>query len=153
MRPDVLILDEPTAGLDPQTRANMWDYVARLQQQNGITIFLTTHNMEEAEIAQQVAVIDHGKLVAFDTPSKLKTMYTSTAVRLTTTQPVALADYLQRRSLPYTTENDCFTIYPEQLSGTLELVCAFRDSITDLEISKGSLNDVFLAITGREVRN
>jgi ABC-2 type transport system ATP-binding protein len=70
--PKVLFLDEPTTGLDPQTRANVWDYIARLQKQKNITIFLTTHYMDEAEICHKVAIIDHGKIVAHDTPYNLK---------------------------------------------------------------------------------
>ncbi len=150
--PRVLFLDEPTAGLDPQTRANMWDYVRKLQQQQNITIFLTTHNMEEAEICHKIAVIDHGGLVALDTVHNLKTRYTSTTMRLRTTREEALAGYLRERSLSYEIDDGMFTVNSAQLGTTLEIVSAFHDHITDLEITKGTLNDVFLAITGREVR-
>ena len=75
--PKVLFLDEPTTGLDPQTRANIWDYIYKLQKQKNITIFLTTHYMDEAEAADKVAIMDHGKIVAFDTPYNLKKQYTS----------------------------------------------------------------------------
>ena len=70
--PKVLFLDEPTEGLDPHTRASVWDYVQKLQKQKNITIFLTTHYMDEAEISDSVAIIDRGKIVAFDTPDNLK---------------------------------------------------------------------------------
>jgi len=150
--PRVLFLDEPTAGLDPQTRANMWDYVRKLQQQQNITIFLTTHNMEEAEICHKIAVIDHGRLVAMDTLDNLKTQYTSTTIRLRTTREEALAEYLRERSLRYEIDDGLFTVDSAQLNTTLEIVSAFHEYITDLEITKGTLNDVFLAITGREVR-
>jgi ABC-2 type transport system ATP-binding protein len=150
--PMVLFLDEPTAGLDPQTRANMWDYVRKLQQQQNITIFLTTHNMEEAEICHKIAVIDHGGLVALDTLDNLKTQYTSTTMHLRTTQDDTLAGYLRDHSLRYKIDDGLFTVESNSLATTLEIVSVFHDHITDLEISKGTLNDVFLAITGREVR-
>jgi ABC-2 type transport system ATP-binding protein len=150
--PRVLFLDEPTAGLDPQTRANMWDYVRKLQQQQNITIFLTTHNMEEAEICHKIAIIDHGGLVALDTLDNLKTQYTSTTMRLRATQDDLLAGYLGEHSLRYKIDDGLFTVESDSLATTLEIVSAFHDQITDLEIAKGTLNDVFLAITGREVR-
>src|SRR5699024_3268310 len=74
--PKVLFLDEPTTGLDPQTRSNIWEYIIKLQKEKGMTIFLTTHYMDEAEISDKVAVIDYGKIVAFDTPYTLKKQYT-----------------------------------------------------------------------------
>ncbi len=150
--PRVLFLDEPTAGLDPQTRANIWDYVRKLQQQQNITIFLTTHNMEEAEICQQIAVIDHGRLVALDTLHNLKAQYTSTTMRIRTKQEDLLSGYLRERSLRYEINDGMFTVSSAQLATILEVVSTFHNCITDLEISKGTLNDVFLAITGREVR-
>jgi ABC-2 type transport system ATP-binding protein len=150
--PRVLFLDEPTAGLDPQTRANMWDYVRKLQQQQNITIFLTTHNMEEAEICHKIAVIDHGGLVALDTLDNLKTQYTSTTMHLRTTQDDTLAGYLRDHSLRYKIDDGLFTVESDSLATTLKIVSVFHDHITDLEITKGTLNDVFLAITGKEVR-
>src|ERR1700690_176196 len=84
--PKVLFLDEPTTGLDPQTRANVWDYIGKLQKQKNITIFLTTHYLEEAEICDQVAIIDHGKIVAHDTPYNLKKQYTRTTTRIKTSK-------------------------------------------------------------------
>jgi ABC-2 type transport system ATP-binding protein len=75
-RPQILFLDEPTIGLDPQTRKYIWDYILNLSQREKITIFLTTHYMDEAEICQRVGIIDHGKIVALDTPSVLKNKYT-----------------------------------------------------------------------------
>jgi ABC-2 type transport system ATP-binding protein len=150
--PRVLFLDEPTAGLDPQTRANMWDYVRKLQQQQNITIFLTTHNMEEAEICHKIAVIDHGRLVALDTLDNLKTQYTSITMRLRTTQDDTLAGYLREHSLRYEIDDGLFIVESDSLATTLETVSAFHEYITDLEITKGTLNDVFLAITGREIR-
>ena len=71
-RPRVILLDEPTVGLDPQTRAHIWDYIEQLKEREAVTIFLTTHYMDEAEHCDRIAIIDHGKLLALDTPSRLK---------------------------------------------------------------------------------
>ena len=71
-RPKILFLDEPTIGLDPQTRAHIWDYILRMRKETGLTIFMTTHYMQEAEVCDRIAIIDHGKIVALDTPAKLK---------------------------------------------------------------------------------
>lgn len=151
--PKVLFLDEPTAGLDPQTRANIWDYIYKLQKQKNITIFLTTHYMDEAEICDKVAIIDHGRIVAFDTPSALKSQYTSEVMKIMTQEAVTLEQYLSRHSIRYKLEDGLFTIYPAELGQALEIVSVFRASIYGCEISKGTLNDVFLSITGKEIRN
>ncbi len=150
--PRVLFLDEPTTGLDPQTRANIWDYITVLQKQKNITIFLTTHYMDEAEICSKVAIIDHGKIVAYDTPYNLKKQYTSDAVRLKTTREDALAKYLTEHSIKYKLEDGMFRIFARELAEILELSALFKDSITDLEVKKGTLNEVFIAITGKEIR-
>lgn len=80
--PKVLFLDEPTTGLDPQTRANVWEYIQKLQKQKNITIFLTTHYMDEAEVCSKVVIMDHGKIIAHDTPENLKRKYTSTEIEV-----------------------------------------------------------------------
>ena len=150
--PKVLFLDEPTTGLDPQTRANVWDYIHKLQKQKNITIFLTTHYMDEAEICQQVAIIDGGKIVAHDTPANLKKKYTSTTMKIKTSDADHLKNYLKERSIKHNGENDLVTIYATSTADVLEITNTFRESIEDIEINKGTLNDVFIAITGKEIR-
>lgn len=150
--PKVLFLDEPTAGLDPQTRANIWDYIYKLQKQKNITIFLTTHYMDEAEICSKVAVMDHGKIVAFDTPYNLKKKYTSSKMRIKTTEKDALVNYLKEHSLRYELEEELITVYSSNVEDAFEIISLFRNSISDFEVNKGTLNDVFLAITGKEIR-
>jgi len=151
--PRVLFLDEPTAGLDPQTRAIIWNYIKKLQEQSGLTVFLTTHNMEEAEICQKVAIIDQGRLAAFDTPYNLKQEYTFSAMRVRTTRPAALKDYLERHNISSHSDDGMFILDSIPLEAMLQIIALFRDAITDLEINKGTLNEVFLAITGRKVRD
>jgi len=150
--PKVLFLDEPTTGLDPQTRANVWDYIHKLQKQKNITIFLTTHYMDEAEICQQVAIIDGGKIVAHDTPANLKKKYTSTSMKIKSSDAEHLKNYLTERSIKHSGENDLVTIYATSTADVLDITNTFRESIEDIEINKGTLNDVFIAITGKEIR-
>lgn len=150
--PKVLFLDEPTTGLDPQTRANIWDYIYKLQKQKNITIFLTTHYMDEAEICDKVAIMDHGKIVAFDTPYNLKNQYTSSVTKIKTLDEHSMLEYLKARSMKYQLKDNVFTIYSNEIGEILEMACVFKESITDFETAKGTLNDVFLAITGKEIR-
>ena len=150
--PKVLFLDEPTTGLDPQTRVNTWDYINKLQKQKDITIFLTTHYMDEAEICSKVAIIDHGKIVAFDTPYNLKKQYTSTVMKIKTRENESLAQHLKDHSTKYKFEDDLFTVYSSELNESLEIISKFKAYISDVEINKGTLNDVFLVITGKEIR-
>jgi len=150
--PKVLFLDEPTTGLDPQTRASVWDYIHKLQKQKNITIFLTTHYMDEAEICNQVAIIDGGKIVAHDTPANLKKKYTSTTMKLKTNDTDGLKTYLTDRSIKHSVDNDLVTIYATSTADVLDITNTFRESIEDIEINKGTLNDVFIAITGKEIR-
>ena len=150
--PKVLFLDEPTTGLDPQTRANVWDYIHNLQKQKNITIFLTTHYMEEAEICNKVAIIDRGRIVAHDTPYNLKKQYTSTVMRIKPSDTNLLTQYLASHHIKYKCAAEQVLIYAGSVAEVLEIASAFRDTIDDIEINKGTLNDVFLAITGKEIR-
>ena len=150
--PKVLFLDEPTTGLDPQTRLNVWEYLQRLQKEKGITIFLTTHYMDEAEICDKVAVIDHGKIVAHDTPYELKKRHTSTVVDLSMTAPESLLHYLGERALEYEFVGSQIRVRVSGSAEALEIVTRFRSSIEDVEIRKGTLDDVFIALTGKEIR-
>ena len=150
--PKVLFLDEPTTGLDPQTRASVWDYIHKLQKQKNITIFLTTHYMDEAEICNQVAIIDGGKIVAHDTPANLKKKYTSTTMKIKTNDTDNLKTYMTERSIKHSVDKDLVTIYATSTADVLDITSTFRESIEDIEINKGTLNDVFIAITGKEIR-
>lgn len=150
--PKVLFLDEPTTGLDPQTRANIWEYIYKLQKEKNITIFLTTHYMDEAEICDKVAIMDHGKIVAFDTPNNLKKEHTGLVTKIGVSKVYDFVEYLKMNHIKYTQEETMFTLYSNNLKKIIELTSNFKDIITDLETTKGTLNDVFLAITGKEIR-
>jgi len=149
--PKVLFLDEPTTGLDPQTRAHVWEYVLRLQKEKNITIFLTTHYMDEAEICNKVAVIDHGRIIAHDTPFNLKKMYTKD--RAYVTAGSGLPRLLDEHGIAFIAKEKYYRIDVEDNAKLLYVLNECRDEITDLEVRKGTLNDVFLEITGREIRD
>lgn len=150
--PKVLFLDEPTTGLDPQTRAHIWEYIVKLQKERNITIFLTTHYMEEAEICQKVAIIDGGKIVAHDTPYALKKQYTRDKAFITTKDMDALETALKEYSINFERKTTYFKADAQNMPALLQVIGEQKDLITDLEIKKGTFNDVFLEITGRKIR-
>ncbi|GIN89779.1 daunorubicin resistance protein DrrA family ABC transporter ATP-binding protein [Siminovitchia terrae] len=150
--PKVLFLDEPTAGLDPQTRAKIWEYIIKLQKEKKITIFLTTHYMDEAEICHKVAVMDNGKIIALDTPYGLKRQYTKDKAHIESANPQELETVLKQYQLTFKREENHFTVEFNELTNLLMTLTVHRPYITDLEIKKGTLNDVFLEITGRDIR-
>ena len=150
--PKVLFLDEPTTGLDPQTRSNVWEYIYKLQKEKKITIFLTTHYMEEAEICNKIAIIDKGKIIAFDTPFNLKKQYTSTVMRLESDQPEVIVGFLDQHHMKYKKDGDFVMVNINDYDDFLKILSANKQYIKDLEVKKGSLNDVLLNITGKEIR-
>ncbi len=150
--PKVLFLDEPTTGLDPQTRANIWEYILKLQKERNITIFLTTHYMEEAEICDNVAVIDHGKIIAFDKPSELKKQYSKDIAEIISSNEHGLEKLLEKYQMGYKKRGKVYAVEVNKLASFLEMVGEHKESIMSLEVKKGTLNDVFLKITGRDIR-
>jgi ABC-2 type transport system ATP-binding protein len=150
--PKVLFLDEPTTGLDPQTRAHIWEYIIKLQKERNITIFLTTHYMEEAEICDKIAIIDGGVIVAHDTPYALKKMYTKDKAYITTKNEVELEQLLGQYALGYVKKDGYYKVEAENLEGLLQLLSVHKAHITNIEIKKGTFNDVFLEITGKKIR-
>jgi len=150
--PKVLFLDEPTTGLDPQTRAHIWEYIVKLQKEKNITIFLTTHYMDEAEICDRVAIMDGGKIVANDRPFALKKQYTKDRAYITTEKPAELEGLLHRHKLEFVQKPKYYRVDVDSVPNLLQVLGDQKDVITDLEVKKGTLNDVFLEITGREIR-
>jgi ABC-2 type transport system ATP-binding protein len=152
--PKVLFLDEPTLGLDPQTRNHIWEYVLQLQKQEGTTVFLTTHYMDEAEKASRIAIVDHGKLVAIDTPTQLKHLVGKDIVTLRTADNQKAAEEIKSR---YRAE-----VSPagDQLNFSVEngeeflpkFIREFGVNISSISLRHPTLEDVFLKLTGREIR-
>ena len=150
--PKVLFLDEPTTGLDPQTRAHIWEYIIKLQKERNITIFLTTHYMEEAEICDKIAIIDGGVIVAHDTPYALKKQYTKDKAYITTKNGEVLEQLLLKHDLIYEKKEGYYKVIAENLEGLLQVLSEHKEEITNIEIKKGTFNDVFLEITGKKIR-
>ncbi len=150
--PKILFLDEPTSGLDPQTRANVWEYIKKLQKQKNITIFLTTHYMDEAEICSKVVIMDYGKIIAYDTPENLKRQYTNTKAEVSCMKIEPLQSALTKRDIPCIKNKNKFLFQTKSTSDILNILSECKDTITEFEVKKGTLNEVFLAITGKEIR-
>lgn len=150
--PEILFLDEPTTGLDPQTRKNVWDTIERIQKDKGMTVFMTTHYMEEAANADYVIVIDDGTIVAQGTPAELRDDYSKDKLVLSSSRKHELAARLQELGLEYKQVADSFTI---QIAGSLEALPtleATKDLIDSFEVLKGTMDDAFITITGKELR-
>ncbi len=150
--PKVLFLDEPTTGLDPQTRANVWEYIQKMQKQKNMTIFLTTHYMDEAEVCSKVVIMDHGKIVAYDTPENLKHQYTGTEVNASCAHTETLEKRLKEQKIPYEKVENRVIFHTKKASDALPVLSECKDTILDFEAKNGTLNEVFLAITGKEIR-
>jgi ABC-2 type transport system ATP-binding protein len=152
--PRVLFLDEPSIGLDPQTRHAIWQYLADLRRRESLTIFLTTHNMEEAEICDRIAIIDHGTIVAMDTPQALKARVGGDVITLKAPDNMALLQELRERyRLDAVLENDRVQC---TVTGGQEWLPHFvresRQPLLSLSMRGPTLDDVFLEITGSAMR-
>ncbi len=152
--PKVLFLDEPTLGLDPQTRTRIWEYILELQRLEGTTIFLTTHYMDEAEKADRIAIIDYGKLIVTDTPEGLKKLIGKDIISVKTDDDTRAAEELRLR---YQTEarQDSDGLSFEVTNGEEFLPAFIREfgtKILSVSLRRPSLDDVFLKLTGREIR-
>ena len=152
--PQVLFLDEPTLGLDPQTRAHLWEYILRLKKERAMTIFMTTHYMNEAENCDRIAVIDHGKIVALDTPANLKKQVGGDIIKMTSGQHRKLKEELEKRYNKEVKEEDG-KLRLEVADGEKFLPRLFNEldtKIDSIELHKPTLDDVFLHLTGRKIR-
>ncbi len=152
--PKVLFLDEPTLGLDPQTRNHIWQYVLHLQKPEGMTVFLTTHYMDEAEKASRIAIIDHGKLVAMDTPAQLKHMVGKDIVTLRTgDNQKAIEEIKSRYGADARADGDQLNFSVENGEEFLPaFIREFGVNISSISLRHPTLEDVFLKLTGREIR-
>lgn len=145
--PEILILDEPTTGLDPQTRRTIWQVIADLRKDEGMTVFLTTHYMEEAADADYVVILDAGRIAAEGTPHELKNRYTGDFITL-----YGLTDEeAERLALPYETVRDAFRVGVPNTEKATELILKHPEIFRDYEITKGHMDDVFLAVTGKRL--
>ena len=153
--PRVLFLDEPTLGLDPQTRRHIWDYLRRLREREHLTIFLTTHYMDEAENCQRIAVIDHGRIVALDTPEGLKDQVGGDLVFLSARDNAAAAGEVRERYGLDVREQDGQVSFHVRSGEQFlpDFVRGFSQPILSIGVRRPTLEDVFLHLTGHEIRD
>ena len=144
-RPSILILDEPTTGLDPQTRRAVWNAVGRLRAEEHMTVFLTTHYMEESADADYVVILDGGRIAAEGTPLKLKNAYTGDFITLYG----ATGEQMERLNTPYEKIRDAYRVAVPDTAAATSLIMAQPDVFTDYEVTKGKMDDVFLSVTGK----
>lgn len=145
-RPLLLILDEPTTGLDPKTRVQVWQTITYLREKLGMTVFLTTHYMEEAAKADKIAVINHGELIALGTPNQLRNKYSRDSLNLYKTSLEDLKIECEKRKLGYTEGIDFIRIQVRDTDEALHLLNELNDLYQSFEVRKGNLDDVFLAL-------
>ena len=153
--PRVLFLDEHTVGLDPQTRSSIWEYINDLKQREDITIFLTTHYMDEAENCDRIAIIDHGKIVALDTPEKLKASVGKDRVQITTADDQATIKELKDSfGLDAAMHENLVTFNVESGEQFVpRLFAELTQPIRSVSVARPSLDDVFMSYTGRTIRD
>ena len=142
--PEFLILDEPTTGLDPNTRKKLWNIIRNLREKNGMTVFLTTHYMEEAADADFITIIEKGKIITEGTPLDLKNKYAKDIINI---YHIEEHDVMKLK-LPYTKIRDGFKIEVENTSIATDLIIKNKEIFKDYEIIKGKMDDVFLNATG-----
>ncbi len=145
--PKILILDEPTTGLDPEARKALWSVVTTLRKNQNMTVFLTTHYMEEAADADYVVILDSGKISAEGTPLELKNNYTGDFVTIYNVDE----DKIKALGLPYENIRDAVRIAVKNTEEARDLIVKHLDLFTDFEITKGKMDDVFLAVTGKKL--
>lgn len=145
--PEILILDEPTTGLDPQTRKTLWDIIGKLRKEKQMTVFLTTHYMEETADADYIVILDCGKIVAEGTPLMLKNAYVGDYITIygANEEDVAGLGY------PYEVIKDAYRISVPDTKTATALITAHPESFSDYEVIKGKMDDVFLAVTGKKL--
>ena len=146
-KPKILILDEPTTGLDPQTRKTVWEVIEKLKKDENVTVFLTTHYMEEAANADYVVILDAGKIVSEGTPRILKNEFARDYLTL---YNVSETD-VKTLGLPYETLNDGYRVALKHTAEATELIKTYPNLFVDYEIVKGKMDDVFLAVTGKKL--
>ena len=146
-KPKILILDEPTTGLDPQTRKTLWNVISQLRKNENMTVFLTTHYMEEAAEADYVVIIDSGKISAEGTPLELKNTYTGDFVTIYGIDEAVVKSF----GYEYEKIRDAYRIAVPNTKAATELIIKHPEIFRDYEITKGDMDDVFLAVTGRKL--
>jgi multidrug/hemolysin transport system ATP-binding protein len=148
--PKVLFLDEPTTGLDSQTRKDIWATIRALQKEEGVTVFLTTHYMEEAEQSDYITIMGHGEILAKGTPLELKLQHCHDLLKLVPKNPNSFKQMLIENQIDFVHKGEVMEIKLNSTVDAIPFVERFKNDITNVEIINGTMDDVFLDITGRE---
>jgi ABC-2 type transport system ATP-binding protein len=154
-QPKILFLDEPTLGLDPQSRSNLWEFISKLPAEQDVTIFMTTHYMEEAEICNRIAIIDKGHVIAQGSPDELKKMVGGDVIYIKARDNAhALQDIRTMLHLDAEDRNgEIFIPVPGNGDACIpKLISALNDSVISVRLQRPALNDVFLKLTGKDIR-
>ncbi len=151
-KPQILFLDEPTTGLDPHTRRAVWDTIQTLQKSTGMTVFLTTHYMEEADSADYVIVIDNGQIAAKGTPTDLCQRYAQDKLLLNCADMDKVKAYLTQQGIGFTQVADNLIVPIRESFESLPIIDGCREHLHGFEVTVGSMDDAFLGITGKELR-
>lgn len=148
--PEILLLDEPTTGLDPETRQIVWKVIEQLKEEKGITIFLTTHYMEEAANADHIVIINKGKIIVEGTPAFLKEKYSYDRFKVVPMDKEKFKKQLKALKKDYEKIADQFIMTVKNTKDTLYLIETLKDNIKQLEVVKGSMDDVFVNVVGKD---
>lgn len=146
-QPKILFLDEPTTGLDPQSRIMVWKVINDLRRETNLTVFLTTHYMEETVDADKVVIIDNGEIVASDTPHNLKEQFTYNYIKVYKEKD----ENFERSIKDFEYKGDAYYIKFEQSKEVIDFIIARKDELEDFEVIKGDMDDVFLTVTGKKL--
>ena len=152
-RPRLLILDEPTTGLDPKTRLSVWTLIDRIRSETGMTVFLTTHYLEEADKATDVVIMNKGSIIAHGTPNELKNAYSSDKLLCyrEKSEPFEKLLRAENLSFSYDGERGAYSVVIKDTAAAKELLLRYDEYFTDVEILKGNMDDVFLNVTGKSI--
>ena len=154
-RPKVLFLDEPTLGLDPQSRSDLWEFITGLPERHGVTIFMTTHYMEEAEVCDNIAIIDKGKIIATGSPQDLKKTVGGDVIYLKTTDNKKAIDDINKLFDVEASEKDGEIFIPTLRADSCipAIIREIGDTVLSVRMQRPTLNDVFLKLTGKVIRD
>ncbi len=152
-RPRLLILDEPTTGLDPKTRLSVWSLIDRIRTETGMTVFLTTHYLEEADKAQDVVIMDKGQIIAHGTPNELKNAYSSDRIVCHRPRDEQFEETLKKDGVSYRFdgEQNAYELVIADTAEAKSFLQKYDAYLTDIEILKGNMDDVFLNVTGQKI--
>ncbi|MGL5972732.1 MAG: ABC transporter ATP-binding protein [Oscillospiraceae bacterium] len=148
-KPKILFLDEPTTGLDPQSRMDLWETIEDIRKKENMTVFLTTHYMEETENADRVAIVNKGKVLCINTPQKLKTIYSPDLLRLVVKE--GLNNELEKHLTKYKLVSDTYTIEFKNGIESIDLLTKVKPYLDSFELEKGKMDHVFLNVVGGKV--